>query len=62
MVAEQLHVEIEQTRILTILRHIENSGIVRDIQQYTAIAIFRHTEGHLDILRHILALLRHMES
>ena len=60
MVAEQLHVEIEQTRILTILRHIENSGIVRDIQQYTA--MFRHTEGHLDILRHILALLRHMGS
>ena len=35
------------------------SGIFRDIQKYSA--MFRDTEGHWSILRHIQALLRHME-
>ena len=53
--------------MLIISQHIENpglvrtvySGIFRDIQQCSA--ILRLIEGHLWILRHIQALLKHME-
>ena len=36
------------------------SGKFQDIQQYSA--TFRHIEGHYDMLRHIQALLRHIDS
>ena len=62
MVVERLDLEIEQTIILindisynndsviiTISQHIENSGIVRTLYS----GLFRHTQGHSVIFSHV---------
>ena len=58
MVVESLDLQIEMTRIcynndviITILRHIENSGTVRTVYK----GIFRHIQRHAAIFTHVQA-------